>query len=406
MIKRKVLVLCVDRDNDLFEKIRVSGPIVGREANLEAATKLVLADPQETDANTMFEAIRTYDEISKEEHAQVVTLSGSQKLGYQADKEISRQLERVLSEFKADACIFVSDGAADEEVLPIVESRIKIDSKKTVVMKQAKELEKTYFVLLEKLREPYYAQIIFGIPAFILLALVVGDYLGVGWKLLALLLGLYLLVKGFGIDYMLADILELKVSVEKISLIAYLAALPFFIISLWLGIQAYTNATAAGADAVKASALVIRNVLVLLPWAVMLVILGRMVDLVQEHKKYEVVRQGMYLITVILLWLLFSVASDWVLADAYFQEFVITIAASILMAYGALEVMKMLRIAIAGSMKLENKEALSEIGAYIGKIVGVDRRKGQLVIQTAFGQRVTLALDAVVNVGEKVVVRY
>jgi putative membrane protein len=406
MIKRKVLVLCIDRDNDLFEKIKLSGPIVGREANLEAATKLVLIDPQETDANTMFEAIKTYDEISKEEHAQVVTLTGSQKLGYQADKEISRQLERVLSEFKADACIFISDGASDEEVLPIVESRVKIDSKKTVVMKQAKELEKTYFVLLEKLREPYYAQIIFGIPAFILLALVVGDYLGVGWHLLAALLGLYLLIKGFGIDYLLADLFELKVSVEKISLIAYLAALPFFIISLWLGIQAYTNATAAGADAVKASALVIRNVLVLLPWAVMLVILGRIVDLVQEHKRYEVVRQGMFLITVILLWLLFSVASDWVLADAYFQEFIITIAASILIAYGSLEVMKMLRIAIAGSMKLENKEALSEIGAYIGKIVGVDRRKGQLVIQTAFGQRVTLALDAVVNVGEKVVVRY
>jgi len=406
MIKRKVLVLCVDRDNDLFEKMKVSGPIVGREANLEAATKLALVDPQETDANTMFEAVRTYDELAKEEHVQVVTLTGSQKLGYQADKEISRQLERVLSEFKADSCIFISDGASDESVLPIIESRVKIDSKKTVVMKQAKELEKTYFVLLEKLREPYYAQIIFGIPAFILIALVVGDYFGVGWKLLAALLGLYLLVKGFGIDYQLSELFELRISIEKISLIAYLAALPFFIISLWLGVQAYTNAAALGADAVKASALVIRNILILLPWAAMLVVLGRIVDFLQERKKYELVRQGMYLITIMLLWLLFSVASDWVLADAYFQEFVITIAASIILAFVSLEIMKQIRISIASSMKLENKEALSEIGAYIGKIIGVDRRKGQLIIQTAFGQRLTLALDAVVNVGEKVVVRY
>jgi putative membrane protein len=312
----------------------------------------------------------------------------------------------VLSEFKADSCIFISDGASDEEVLPIIESRVKIDSKKTVVMKQAKELEKTYFVILEKLREPYYAQIIFGIPAFILLALVVGDYLGVGWKLLALLLGGYLLIKGFGIDYRLSDLFELKISVEKISFIAYLAALPIFVISLWLGAQAYTRAAPLGIDAVKISALVIRGLLVLLPWAALLVIIGRVVDLLQERKKYEVVRQGMYMVTVMLLWLLFSVASDWVLADAYFQEFVLTIAASIVIAFASLEVLRRLRIMIAASMKLENKEALSEIGAYIGKIVGVDRKRGQLVIQTAFGQRVTLALDSVVNVGDKVTVRY
>ena len=63
----------------------------------------------------------------------------------------------------------------------------------------------------------------------------------------------------------------------------------------------------------------IRSLLILLPWTAMLVVVGRMVDLLQEGKKYEITRQGMRLIMIILLWLLFSVASDWVLADAYFS---------------------------------------------------------------------------------------
>ena len=406
MIKRKVLVLCIDRDNDLGEKIGLPGPVIGRKANLEAATKLALADPAEPDSNTMFEAVRTYDELSKEEHPEVVTLTGDQKLGYRADKEVSRQLERVLSEFQADSCIFVSDGASDEAMLPIIQSRIKIDSNKTVVMKQAQELEKTYFVLLEKLREPYYAQLVFGIPALLLLALVVGDYLGLGWRLLAALLGIYLLIKGFGIDYRIADLLDLRISVERISLIAYLAALPFFLISIWLGVQQYTNASQLGTDVVKASALVMRSILILLPWAAVLVVLGRMVDLLQEGRKYEIARHGMHLVMVVLLWLLFSVASDWVLADASFPEFVITIAASIAVAFASLEMMRQIRMNVASSMKLENKEALSEIGAYVGKIVGVDRRKGMFIIQTALGQRLTLALDDIVRISDKVIVRY
>src|SRR3989338_7057631 len=107
--KKNKLVLCIDRDNDLYEKAKISGPIIGREANLDAATKLALADPTETDANTIFRSIQIYDSMKEEGTVQVVTLTGSASLGYTADKEISAQLERVLSDFPADSCIFVSD---------------------------------------------------------------------------------------------------------------------------------------------------------------------------------------------------------------------------------------------------------------------------------------------------------
>ena len=44
--KEKILVLCVDRDNDLGDKAKVKGPVVGRDEILKAAGVLALADPR------------------------------------------------------------------------------------------------------------------------------------------------------------------------------------------------------------------------------------------------------------------------------------------------------------------------------------------------------------------------
>jgi len=122
----RLLVLAVDIDNDLYRKTGISGPVLGRVQNLNAATQLSLADPEETDANTMFKAVKIYDELKKEGYlVNVATITGSETEGYAADREVARQLELVLDQYKADACVFVTDGASDNRVLPIIESRIK-----------------------------------------------------------------------------------------------------------------------------------------------------------------------------------------------------------------------------------------------------------------------------------------
>ena len=136
---KPILVLCIDRDNDLYEKAKIHGPIIGREENLKAATKLALADPEEPDANTIFYAIKMYDQLVKDKRdVEVITLTGHKKVGYRSDNEISKQLNRILTEIPAESCIFISDGASDEVILPIIRSRMKIDAVKLLVMKQAK----------------------------------------------------------------------------------------------------------------------------------------------------------------------------------------------------------------------------------------------------------------------------
>jgi len=406
MAKKRILVLCIDRDNDLYEKVKISGPIVGKEANIDAATKLVLKDPEETDANAIFEAVRIYDSISKENNSQIVTITGDKSLGYFADREITKQLDSVLRSFHADSCILVSDGADDEQLIPIIQSRVKIDSVKLVVMKQAKELEKTYFVLLEKLKEPHYARIIWGIPALLIIILVISEMLGYGWKLVGVAVGLYLLALAFGVEETIVrSISGFHFSVEKISFILYLSAIPLLVISVVLGYQEFLTRAPQTPETLKLAAYVLLRVLLLLPWAIMLLILGRILDLLHEKKKYAVVKYGLYAVSVFILWAVFSVASEWIIADVYFSEFVATLVAGMVVAFLSLKVMEWVKIKLLTSMKLENKEVLTELGAYIGKIVGVDRRKSLIVVQTPFGHRIDFDFDRISDVGEKVLIK-
>ena len=166
----RVLVLNVDIDNDLYRKTKISGPLIGRIENLKAASKLALADPQDSDSNAMFEAVRKYDELKRQRvSVSVATVTGAEKEGYVADTELSRQIDMVIERVKADSCILVTDGSSDARVVPLLKNRLKIDSVDIVRMKQAEALENTYFTVLEKLKEPHYARIVFGIPAVLLL---------------------------------------------------------------------------------------------------------------------------------------------------------------------------------------------------------------------------------------------
>ena len=410
--KKGKLVLCIDRDNDMHEKAKIDGPIIGREANLEAATKLALADPTETDANTIFRAIGIYDSVSAEAQVQIATLTGSPSLGYQADKEIAAQLERVLSDFPADSCIFVSDGASDEQIMPIIRSRLKIDGVEIVVMKQAKELEKTYFVILEKLKEPHYARLIFGTPALLLILFAASRYLGLGIETIAGILAIYLGAKAFGIeDRFLRLASGFKFSVEKISSIVYIFFFIMLLFSGWAASQRYSEAIENGLSAVKTTAVLVKTLANLLSISFMILLAGKMIDILndKEQRKIELSRYGLYAITTVIIWFMLSVASDWVLnlAPPYvsFSDFLLAIMASMVFGYVGIWAMKNLKVSLVSKLKLENKEIFSENGAYLGKVMGVDPKESSVIFRSPLGQKITLPLEDVTSVGERVMVK-
>ena len=90
--QKRILILCVDRDGDLEVKAGIKTPLLGRTANLDGAVSLALKDPEEPDANAMFEAIRLHDRLQNEKEPEeifeVATISGYELGGVSADRKL------------------------------------------------------------------------------------------------------------------------------------------------------------------------------------------------------------------------------------------------------------------------------------------------------------------------------
>jgi putative membrane protein len=211
-IKNRILILCVDRDGDLETKAGIKTPLLGRTANLDAAVSLALRDPEEPDANAMFEAVRLHDRLQNEkqpeEAFEVATISGLERGGVGADRKLVAELNNLLGSFAANEVILVSDGYSDEAVLPLVESRVPVSSVRRIVIKHSESIEETAALFQRYLRliweNPRYARIALGVPGVLfflygILSIIPG---AVEYYLISivLILGGVLLVKGFGVD--------------------------------------------------------------------------------------------------------------------------------------------------------------------------------------------------------------
>ena len=207
----RILVLCVDRDDDLGMKAGVNTPVLGRKENLNAAAGLALRDPEEADANAIFEAVRIYDNLKKgakgeEEHA-VATIAGSDLHGVEADRQLVSELTEVLKMFPATDVILVTDGYTDEMVLPLIESRVPVTSVRRIVMKHSKSIEETAALFSRYMKilveNPRYSRILLSLPGILLIVLGVLwylDYLSYAGIALAIVVGAFLFVRGFGLD--------------------------------------------------------------------------------------------------------------------------------------------------------------------------------------------------------------
>ncbi len=410
-MQRPLLLLCIDRDNDLYEKAKVSSPVIGREKNIDAATKLALADPEDADANAIFYSVKMYDKFKKEgKNVEVVTIAGHKNLGYDADREISKQLDKIVRETNATSAVLISDGMSDEEIIPIIKSRITIESTKIVIVKQAKELEKTYFVLIEKLRDPHYARILLGIPALFILLLSAASYFGFGWQPVGIIVGIYLILKGFGISEQIWKVMkDFRFSIEKTSWISYIGGFALLVIAVIIAYQTHNDASKLGFAGEKHIAYIIRSTVVLILVSVLLIITGKSIDALAEKQKFAITKYSLYAIAATLAVLVLKVGSEWVLN--YFQpyvsfgDFLVTLVGAVVIGYISTRIIKDIRAETLANMKLEGKEVINEYGNYVGKVVGVNDTDGTLVIQTLFDKRFFLPFKSVSGVGENIIVK-
>jgi putative membrane protein len=216
LIKERTLILCIDGDDDIGIKADITTPVIGRQANLDSATSLAVSDPEEADANAMFGAIKLYDQLIEQypdESFEVATIAGSGIGGVDADRNMVRELSEVLEGFKANGVILVTDGFPDEKLLPIIQSRIPITSIHHVVVKHSERIEETYAVIFRYMKmlieDPYYSKVSLGVPGILLVIfgfLTASNQLENAGMVMAFVMGIILLLKGFGWDRRLAEL--------------------------------------------------------------------------------------------------------------------------------------------------------------------------------------------------------
>lgn len=218
----RLLVLTVDRDDDIGAKAAVKTPIVGKDSCVHAASTLAIADPEEADSNAIFAAVKLYDELlSKGYKCEVAVISGQYERGLEADQKLRDEASLLVAQTGAEGLILVTDGSEDEEVLPVLQAILPVVSVRRVVIKHSRTVEESYAVLGRYLRmliyDPRYSKLALGIPGLIILlsailVLLFPDSIRAILLLVAAMIGATLAFRGFDIDKRLEALTRLTPS--------------------------------------------------------------------------------------------------------------------------------------------------------------------------------------------------
>ncbi|MEM4444945.1 MAG: DUF373 family protein [Thermofilum sp.] len=256
----KLLVLCVDRDNDIGTTLGVQTPILGEEALTRVAIEFALRRPEDSDANAIFAALQTLRDLRRMGYAdrcEVALLAGTEEEGVQADMKILQELDEVLRNGEFTGAILVSDGPTDEVVAPLIQSRIPLISIRRVVVQQSRGVEETFVLLVNYVKklflEEKYRKYSMGLTgAFLAIYTILSAVLPqFAWTLVLASLGGFMFVKGYGIDKRVAQIYQSG----SVRFIAFVLALLISVLGFLQGFARVLQLQRMDAGAIAAFAL-------------------------------------------------------------------------------------------------------------------------------------------------------
>ena len=272
------LVVYVDRGSGLGHE----GPVVGWEAVQALVTDVGLEDPEDSRVNCLLETLHVARDLRDGgEKAIVAALSGGGD-GINSDRAVARQTDQLVAEYDLDAAIVVTDSAGDERLVPIIESRIRVDAVDRVVVRQSHDIQSTYYLLKqflgdEELRGTVLVPIGAALLAFPMLLLLAD--LAVALSAIAGVIGLFLLYKGLGVDDFVST-LPIRIRDAfysgQVSLVTYVVGTGLALIGAFAG-----GISAAGATGTGDLLLVLRFLFYSVPWfatAALTAATGRLID--------------------------------------------------------------------------------------------------------------------------------
>ncbi len=273
------LVVYVDRgggiDNDEI--------VVGWEAVQALVTDFGLEDPEDSRVNCLLETLHIARDLRDGgEEAIVAVVSGGGD-SINSDRAIARGTDRLVSEYDFDAAIVVTDSAGDESLIPIIESRVRVDAVDRVVVRQSHDIQSTYYLLKqflgdEELRGTVLVPIGAALLAFPIL-LLLADNVAVALSAIVGVIGLFLLYKGLGIDDFVST-LPIRIRDAfysgQVSLVTYVVGAGLALIGVFAG-----GIGAAGTGGEGDLLLALRFLFDSVPWfatAALAAATGRLID--------------------------------------------------------------------------------------------------------------------------------
>jgi putative membrane protein len=203
------LVVCIDRGETVADAA-AGIPVVSEQAVRSLVTDVGLSDPESSRVNCLLEGLRLARERRGAGEEPVVAVVSGKDDSVDADREIARQIDELLAAHDIRSAVVVTDNAADERLVHVVESRVQVDAVSRVVVRQARDLESTYYLLKQFLADEELRQTVLVPLGVALLAIpllvVFAQSLTVAVAAVAAITGLFVLYKGLGIDDALASL--------------------------------------------------------------------------------------------------------------------------------------------------------------------------------------------------------
>ncbi len=208
LVHNRILVLCIDRDDDIGSKGGVATPIIGKESCINAGISLALEDPEDADANAIFGAVKIYqDLLSKGYDAEVALVAGKMNRGIAADEKIGFEIQSILDIYAADGAVIVSDGEDDETILPVIHTILPIISVQRVIIRHSRSVEYSYAILGRYIKmlvyDPRYSKFFLGVPGALLVVAGISTIFGLTKEAVALvlsILGIAFIIRAFDLD--------------------------------------------------------------------------------------------------------------------------------------------------------------------------------------------------------------
>ena len=218
--------------------------LVGQEEVEELVSIVGLEDPENSQVNCLLEALKVTKELEHAgERAEVAVVSGrSGAIVSETDRSLARQLDLLLEEVKPDSAVLVIGSIEQERLIPILESRIRIDAVDRVIVRQIHDLESKYYLAKRFLADDELRSTILVPMGVVLTVLPILSYLvdvRTTFAVITAILGIFLLYKSLDIDDSIAIIPE-KIRETlysgRVSVVTYVVAVGLILVGVFIGV--------------------------------------------------------------------------------------------------------------------------------------------------------------------------